>query len=57
MRSGAIIHYPEGLKERQRPRQLAVGPNDTEEAEVLAVTYDAQADVDKWAEGPYHVPR
>jgi large subunit ribosomal protein L24 len=58
VRSGAIIELPEVLKERHTPRTPGVpGPKDTDEADVLAVTYDPDADAAAWLEpGPLGRP-
>ena len=51
-RSGAIIEMPEVLRERHTKKAAAVpGVKDTEEADVLEVTYDAAADRAAWGRG------
>ena len=52
VRSGAIIEMPEVLKERHKPRAPGVpGRKDTEEDDVLEVTYDPEADCATWMKG------
>ncbi|KAJ1456204.1 hypothetical protein M885DRAFT_517942 [Pelagophyceae sp. CCMP2097] len=56
IRSGAIVPFPEAMKERQSPRKLEVGPKDTEADQVLEITYNPLTDMQKWLGGPFLAP-